>query len=353
MLHDLYVNCLDLCLLFEIHACITISNALLFCFLLYHDHGRFMGLGMESWWFYGGSRMSEKGARLAGRAKGRGLMRRATGGVRLPSLHASIVSLQPWLEPWFGLVGPDGPGGGPVDGAPDMGVRTLHKTQIKHANSTAEALKGDEEHDIADFFNRKHPGIHGLAQQQTSNKFGHQCPTSPILPPRKVPLEDLIYTSCTDPITQPAAARTPRLHQPSAVTHLFYAYVRKATNTEFNVVVLGRDLIFGDVPAGYYHRKNHRLNLSAKAKCYRIHLSKRHRLTTANIKFHRLVKQSTVALDWTYCSLHLDLSFLCTTSDSLLIVKRRRSISCASLEKLLIVMTSLLTSSSLIHLVVC
>ncbi|KZV38070.1 hypothetical protein F511_16090 [Dorcoceras hygrometricum] len=76
-----------------------------------------------------------------------------------------------------------------------------------------------------------------------SRKFGHQCPTSPFLPPRKVPLEDLIYTSCTDPIPQPAAARTPRLHQPSVVTHLFYAYVRKATNIEFNVFVLGRDLI--------------------------------------------------------------------------------------------------------------
>ncbi|KZV29963.1 hypothetical protein F511_23768 [Dorcoceras hygrometricum] len=73
--------------------------------------------------------------------------------------------------------------------------------------------------------------------------FGLQCPTSPLLPPRKVPLEDLIYTSCTDPILQPTAGRTPRLYQPSAVTHLFYAYVRKATNTEFNVVVLGRDLI--------------------------------------------------------------------------------------------------------------
>ncbi|KZV43188.1 1-aminocyclopropane-1-carboxylate synthase 3 [Dorcoceras hygrometricum] len=33
-------------------------------------------------------------------------------------------------------------------------------------------------------------------------------------------------------------------HQPQlCVTHLFYAYVRKATNTEFNVFVLGRDLI--------------------------------------------------------------------------------------------------------------
>ncbi|KZV18581.1 hypothetical protein F511_42280 [Dorcoceras hygrometricum] len=73
--------------------------------------------------------------------------------------------------------------------------------------------------------------------------FGLQCPTSPLLPPRKVPLEYLIYTSCADPIPQQAAARTPRLHQPSAVTHLFYAYVRKATDTEFNVFVLGRDLI--------------------------------------------------------------------------------------------------------------
>ncbi|KZV53556.1 hypothetical protein F511_27105 [Dorcoceras hygrometricum] len=34
---------------------------------------------------------------------------------------------------------------------------------------------------------------------------------------RKVPLEYLIYTSCTDPIPQTAAVRTPRLHQPSAV----------------------------------------------------------------------------------------------------------------------------------------
>ncbi|KZV54024.1 hypothetical protein F511_38969 [Dorcoceras hygrometricum] len=75
-------------------------------------------------------------------------------------------------------------------------------------------------------------------------KFGHQCPTSPLLPPRKVPLEDLIYTSCTDLIPQLAAARTPRLHQPSAVTHLFYAYVIKAINTKFNVFVLGRNLIF-------------------------------------------------------------------------------------------------------------
>ncbi|KZV58431.1 chromosome condensation complex protein [Dorcoceras hygrometricum] len=74
-------------------------------------------------------------------------------------------------------------------------------------------------------------------------KFGLQCPMSPLLPPRKVPLEDLIYTSCTDPIPQPAATRTPRLHQPLAVTHLFYAYVRKAIDREFNVVVLGRDLI--------------------------------------------------------------------------------------------------------------
>ncbi|KZV46439.1 zingipain-2-like [Dorcoceras hygrometricum] len=50
--------------------------------------------------------------------------------------------------------------------------------------------------------------------------FGPQCPTSPLLPPRKDPLEDLIYTMHTDPIPQPAAARTPRLYQPTAVHSL-------------------------------------------------------------------------------------------------------------------------------------
>ncbi|KZV21052.1 hypothetical protein F511_31548 [Dorcoceras hygrometricum] len=194
--------------------------------------------------------------------------------------------------------------------------------------------------------------------------FGHQCPTSPLLPPRKVPLEDLIYISCTDPIPQPAAARTPRLHHPSAVTNLFYAYVRKATNTEFNIVVLGRDLILAfchlvsataepclpaaglvipaagtltrnswcnfalalqtlnrllliaiidptiDVPAGYYHRKIHRLNLSVKEKRCRIHLSKRHRLTTANIKFQRLLTAES------FSSVHSRITVLCSTADS-------------------------------------
>ncbi|KZV58435.1 hypothetical protein F511_31270 [Dorcoceras hygrometricum] len=68
----------------------------------------------------------------------------------------------------------------------------------------------------------------------------------PFLRSGKDPLEDLIYTSCTDPIQQPAAARTPRLYTAlGCVNHLFYASVRKATNTEFNLFVLGRDLIFG------------------------------------------------------------------------------------------------------------
>ncbi|KZV13708.1 putative glycosyltransferase [Dorcoceras hygrometricum] len=58
---------------------------------------------------------------------------------------------------------------------------------------------------------------HLKARAPETDLFGPQCPTSPLLPPRKVPLEDLIYTSCTDPIPQPAAARTPRLYQPSAV----------------------------------------------------------------------------------------------------------------------------------------
>ncbi|KZV46019.1 hypothetical protein F511_27788 [Dorcoceras hygrometricum] len=59
---------------------------------------------------------------------------------------------------------------------------------------------------------------------------------------RKVPLEEF------DPQTQSPSLSpgelldfTPAL---GCVTHLFYAYVRKATNTEFNVFVLGRDLIF-------------------------------------------------------------------------------------------------------------
>ncbi|KZV57329.1 hypothetical protein F511_36003 [Dorcoceras hygrometricum] len=77
----------------------------------------------------------------------------------------------------------------------------------------------------------------------TMHRLLHASGPHPIPPPndpKKVPLEDLIYTSCTDPIPQPVAARTPRLHQPSTVTHLFYTYVRKATNTEFNIVVLVR-----------------------------------------------------------------------------------------------------------------
>ncbi|KZV44208.1 hypothetical protein F511_43680 [Dorcoceras hygrometricum] len=68
-------------------------------------------------------------------------------------------------------------------------------------------------------------------------KFGLQCPTSPPSSVWKVPLEEF------DPQTQsPSLAPgelldfTPAL---GCVTHLFYAYVRKATNTEFNVFVLG------------------------------------------------------------------------------------------------------------------
>ncbi|KZV25912.1 hypothetical protein F511_31565 [Dorcoceras hygrometricum] len=48
-------------------------------------------------------------------------------------------------------------------------------------------------------------------QQVCFWKFGPQCPTSPLLPPRKDPLEDLIYNSCTDPPTQAALVWTPRL----------------------------------------------------------------------------------------------------------------------------------------------
>ncbi|KZV27768.1 hypothetical protein F511_32993 [Dorcoceras hygrometricum] len=76
---------------------------------------------------------------------------------------------------------------------------------------------------------------------ESPNEFGYKYPTSPLLPPRKVPLEEF------DPQTQSPSLTpgelldfTPTL---GCVTHLFYAYVIKATNTEFNVFVLGRDLI--------------------------------------------------------------------------------------------------------------
>ncbi|KZV15593.1 hypothetical protein F511_42964 [Dorcoceras hygrometricum] len=80
---------------------------------------------------------------------------------------------------------------------------------------------------VVSWFGRHHLRGEPLRNDQfwSFSCFGLQCPTSRLLPHRKVPLEDLIYTSCTDPIPQPAAARNPRLHQPSAVTHLFYAYL--------------------------------------------------------------------------------------------------------------------------------
>ncbi|KZV34593.1 mediator of RNA polymerase II transcription subunit 14-like [Dorcoceras hygrometricum] len=56
---------------------------------------------------------------------------------------------------------------------------------------------------------------------------------------RKVPLVD--ESSSLAPGEPISSTNT---HQPQlCVTHLFYAYVRKATDTEFNVFVLGRDLI--------------------------------------------------------------------------------------------------------------
>ncbi|KZV46960.1 hypothetical protein F511_23562 [Dorcoceras hygrometricum] len=43
------------------------------------------------------------------------------------------------------------------------------------------------------------------------------------------------------------------------------------------------------LPARYYHRNKNLLNLSAKAKRCRIHLSKRHRFAIANFKYQLLV----------------------------------------------------------------
>ncbi|KZV44709.1 putative 6-phosphogluconolactonase 1 [Dorcoceras hygrometricum] len=73
----------------------------------------------------------------------------------------------------------------------------------------------------------------GRNQLEQQHLFGPQCPTSPLLPPRKAPLEDLIYTTCTDPIPQPAAARTPRLLPAlgcslgTCLTSLFKDYIHR------------------------------------------------------------------------------------------------------------------------------
>ncbi|KZV46686.1 TMV resistance protein N-like [Dorcoceras hygrometricum] len=65
-------------------------------------------------------------------------------------------------------------------------------------------------------------------------KFGLQCPTSPLLPPRKAPLEDLIHTICTDPIPQPAAVRTPRTTSPRLFTrNLFNVFLQRLHTQSF------------------------------------------------------------------------------------------------------------------------
>ncbi|KZV33704.1 hypothetical protein F511_29261 [Dorcoceras hygrometricum] len=56
---------------------------------------------------------------------------------------------------------------------------------------------------------------------------------------RKVPLEDESPSLAPGELISSTNTHQPQL----CVTHLFYAYVRKATNTEFNIFVLGRDLI--------------------------------------------------------------------------------------------------------------
>ncbi|KZV44858.1 hypothetical protein F511_17035 [Dorcoceras hygrometricum] len=76
----------------------------------------------------------------------------------------------------------------------------------------------------------------------TANPNSHESRSRGVTPSNvKVPLEEF------DPQTQSPSlapgeflASTPAL---GCVNHLFYAYVRKATDTEFNVFVLGRDLI--------------------------------------------------------------------------------------------------------------
>ncbi|KZV18811.1 hypothetical protein F511_23145 [Dorcoceras hygrometricum] len=56
---------------------------------------------------------------------------------------------------------------------------------------------------------------------------------------RKVPLEDESPSLAPGELISSTNTHQSQL----CVFHLFYAYVRKTTNTEFNVFVLGRDLI--------------------------------------------------------------------------------------------------------------
>ncbi|KZV45448.1 hypothetical protein F511_34798 [Dorcoceras hygrometricum] len=77
-------------------------------------------------------------------------------------------------------------------------------------------------------------------------KFGPQCPTSPLLPPRKAPLEDFdgYRTSAnTHPHKQHLYglldSTSPRLF----TWNLFYVSVQRLHTHEFYVIVLGRKLI--------------------------------------------------------------------------------------------------------------
>ncbi|KZV25124.1 hypothetical protein F511_27439 [Dorcoceras hygrometricum] len=141
-------------------------------------------------------------------------------------------------------------------------------------------------------------------------KFGLQCPTSPLLPPRKDPLEDFDYTTRTDPIPQPAAARTPRLHKCTSAATASLSSSPFELSSAVDIQLSSSTY--------WFLAQDHLLNHSVKAKCCRIHLFKRLRFAIAISKYHLLMNSrlrldfflydvasslaSESSNDWIYCS---------------------------------------------------
>ncbi|KZV07037.1 palmitoyl-protein thioesterase 1-like [Dorcoceras hygrometricum] len=79
-----------------------------------------------------------------------------------------------------------------------------------------------------------------MDQQVCFWKFGPQCPTSPLLPPRKAPLEDF------DGYRQSANTNPHKQHLYGLLDSTMHTSRNYVTNYihKFNVIVLGRDLMY-------------------------------------------------------------------------------------------------------------
>ncbi|KZV50225.1 hypothetical protein F511_03179 [Dorcoceras hygrometricum] len=132
-------------------------------------------------------------------------MAASSSGARKPPSRGSSESFRSWIEPWLGLEEPAGPGGGPASG---------DQAKIEHAGFLGSLCLNGAGDPMDDFIPTGDPPP--LLMKSTIT-------TSP----------SVVFVSDT--------FRVPKLRTP--LNHLFYASVRKATDTEFNVFVLGRDLI--------------------------------------------------------------------------------------------------------------